>query len=461
MKTITIFLIMFFCFGLAFGQDITGTWNGVLKVQGMQLRIVFHIDKTDNGYKSTMDSPDQGAKGIPVNNTMLADNTVSLSITMAGIDYSGVLEGNNIKGTFKQGGMEIPLELTRGVVEKEPVKRSQDPKQPYPYHSEEVKFRNEGANITLAGTLTLPKKDGVFPVVVLISGSGPQNRNEEVFNHRPFLVLSDHLTRNGIAVLRFDDRGVGESEGDFSKATSADFAMDVMSAVAYLETRKEINKKKIGLIGHSEGGLIAPMVATQSKDIGFIVLLAGPGIRGDKLLYEQSRLIAAASGIPDDLIERTSKTNSTIYELIVKSTDNEKLKVDLKMLLESIPAEDFGGTKPNEEMLNAQIAQMTSPWMTFFLKYDPAPTLEKVKCAVLAVNGEKDLQVPSKMNLKAIEQALKKGGNKSVTTIELPGLNHIFQECSTGSPSEYALIEQTFSPSALNEITQWIANQTK
>lgn len=452
---------MFFCFGLAFGQDITGTWNGVLKVQGMQLRIVFHIDKANNGYKSTMDSPDQGAKGIPVNNTMLADNTVSLSITMAGIDYSGVLEGNNIKGTFKQGGMEIPLELTRGVVEKEPVKRSQDPKQPYPYHSEEVKFRNEGANITLAGTLTLPEKEGVFPVVVLISGSGPQNRNEEVFNHRPFLVLSDHLTRNGIAVLRFDDRGVGESEGDFSKATSADFAMDVMSAVAYLETRKEINKKKIGLIGHSEGGLIAPMVATQSKDIGFIVLLAGPGIRGDKLLYEQSRLIATASGIPDDLIERTSKTNSTIYELIVKSTDNEKLKVDLKMLLESIPAEDFGGTKPNEEMLNAQIAQMTSPWMTFFLKYDPAPTLEKVKCAVLAVNGEKDLQVPSKMNLKAIEQALKKGGNKSVTTIELPGLNHIFQECSTGSPSEYALIEQTFSPSALNEITQWIANQTK
>jgi dienelactone hydrolase len=312
MKTITIFLIMFFCFGLAFGQDITGTWNGVLKVQGMQLRIVFHIDKTDNGYKSTMDSPDQGAKGIPVNNTMLADNTVSLSITMAGIDYSGVLEGNNIKGTFKQGGMEIPLELTRGVVEKEPVKRSQDPTQPDPYHSEEVNFRNEGAYITLAGTLTLPKKDGVFPVVVLISGSGPQNRNEEVFNHRPFLVLSDHLTRNGIAVLRFDDRGVGESEGDFSKATSADFAMDVMSAVAYLETRKEINKKKIGLIGHSEGGLIAPMVATQSKDIGFIVLLAGPGIRGDKLLYEQSRLIAAASGIPDDLIERTSKTNSTI-----------------------------------------------------------------------------------------------------------------------------------------------------
>ena len=255
---------MFFCFGLAFGQDITGTWNGVLKVQGMQLRIVFHIDKANNGYKSTMDSPDQGAKGIPVNNTMLADNTVSLSITMAGIDYSGVLEGNNIKGTFKQGGMEIPLELTRGVVEKEPVKRSQDPKQPYPYHSEEVKFRNEGANITLAGTLTLPEKEGVFPVVVLISGSGPQNRNEEVFNHRPFLVLSDHLTRNGIAVLRFDDRGVGESEGDFSKATSADFAMDVMSAVAYLETRKEINKKKIGLF-HKRRGLLHLWLLHKSR----------------------------------------------------------------------------------------------------------------------------------------------------------------------------------------------------
>ena len=464
MKKITLLLILFLVTLTINAQDITGQWNGVLKVQGMQLRLAFNISKTTSGYNATMDSPDQNVKGIPVTTTTFENNKLAIEVTNAGIKYNGELKDAEIVGTFKQGGMEFPMNLSRKAIEKEVAKRPQEPKKPFPYYTEEVTFKNEKANVTLAGTLSLPKKEGVFPVVILITGSGPQNRDEELMGHKPFLVISDYFTKNGIAVLRYDDRGIGQSTGDFKTATSADFATDVESAIAYLKTRKEINKKKIGLVGHSEGGMIAPIVAVKSKDINFIVLLAGTGIQGDKLLLLQQELIAKASGVSEDEIKKTLEINSKVFDLINKSTDTEKLKIDLTNLIKQT-IKDFTTELPRgtteDEYIATQVNQVTSLWMLYFIKYNPAPTLSKVKCAVLAVNGQKDLQVPASVNLPAIEKALKKGGNTHVTIREFPNLNHLFQECKTGVPSEYAEIEQTFSPIALEQITRWIQNQTK
>ncbi len=465
MRTLPFVLFLFLSSFIGRAQDITGQWNGVLKFQGTQLRLVFNISKSEKGYSSTMDSPDQGAKGIPVTATTFENSKLKIEIANAGITYSGELKENEVQGTFKQGGMEFPLNLSRKVIEKEALKRPQEPVKPYPYVTEDVVFQNPQASISLAGTLSLPEKGSNFPVAVLISGSGPQNRDEELLGHKPFLIIADYLTRHGIAVLRFDDRGVGQSKGEFKTATSADFATDVESAVAYLKTRKEIDPKKIGLIGHSEGGIIAPMVASRSKDVNFIVLLAGTGIRGDKLLLMQQELIARANGVSEAEIKKSLESGSIAFDMVLKSKDIPSLTTDLTRYIKDVLSKDKTAELPKgmteEQFISSQINQLTSPWMVYFIKYDPAIALEKVKCSVLAVNGEKDLQVPPKENLTAIENALKKGKNKNVTIKEFPNLNHLFQEAKTGSPSEYAAIEQTFSPVALEEVTQWILNKTK
>jgi alpha/beta superfamily hydrolase len=465
MKNFIILLIAFLTMFSLSAQDITGEWNGVLKVQGMQLRLVFNVIKSDNSYSSTMDSPDQGAKGIPVTNTIFENSKIKFEITNAHIEYNGELKGNKIIGIFKQGGQEFLMELSRKTIEKEVLKRPQEPIKPFSYYSEDVTFQNTKANISLSGTLTLPKKEGNFPVVILISGSGPQNRNEELLGHKPFLVISDNLTKKGIAVLRYDDRGVGASKGDFKLATTADFSTDVESAIAYLQTRKEINKNKIGLIGHSEGALIASIVASKSKDISFIVLLAGTGIQGDKLLLLQQELISRAKGISETDIKKSNQTNVKLFEIVIQSNDNQKFKTDLTNHIKETLKNDTSIEIPNgltkEEFISIQVNQISSPWMQYFIKFNPATALEKVKCPVLAVNGEKDLQVPSNENLTAIKNALKIGGNENVTIKEFPRLNHLFQECKTGLPNEYAKIEQTFSPIVLTEISNWILNQIK
>ena len=448
-----------------YGQDITGQWNGLLKVRGIQLRVVFNISYINNEYKSTMDSPDQGAKGIPVSSTSFADSVLKLEVAIAKIEYAGKLDKeNNFTGTLKQAGQTFPLNLSKEKVEKEKLIRPQEPVKPYPYYSEEITFENRKDKITLSGTLTLPSKEGDYPAVVLISGSGPQNRDEELLGHKPFLVIADYLTKNGIAVLRFDDRGFGESTGDFKTATTSDFVSDVESAIKYLQSRNEIDKKKIGLIGHSEGGIIAPMVASNSNDICFIVLLAGSGIPGGELLLLQKELIERASGVSEADIQKGQKINKGAFEIVRKSatTENmtEKLKSYFKKELKESP-----DTKPHdmseEDFVNTEVTQLSSPWMQFFIKYDPAITLKHVKCPVLALNGAKDLQVPAKVNLEAIKKGLEIGGNEKITAIELPGLNHLFQECETGLPDEYSKIEQTFSPKALTEILNWIKIQVR
>ena len=309
MKSLSILFITFFCFANSlFSQNVEGTWNGMLDLQGMKLRVVFHVEKTADGYSSTMDSPDQGATGFPSDATTFSDGKLTIESGTLGMSYSGTLsdDGKNITGTFEQGGLAVPLELGRKEVEKAKAKpRPQDPVE-FPYRQEEVKFENPASKgVTLAGTLTLPKGQKPEQVVVLVSGSGGQDRNEEVaaFNHRPFLVLSDYLTRKGIGVLRYDDRGIAESTGDHSAATSADFATDASAAIDYLAGRPDLKGVKLGIAGHSEGGMIAPITANMNNHVDFIALLAGPGTPIDELLVSQGRLIAAAEGAPADMVE--------------------------------------------------------------------------------------------------------------------------------------------------------------
>ncbi len=449
-----------------YGQnEIVGQWNGVLKVQGIQLRLVFNINAAENGYTSTMDSPDQGATGIPVTTTTFENSTLKLSILNAGIEYEGVLdEANNIVGNFKQAGQSFPLNLSKEAIEKASLIRPQEPTKPYPYYAEEVSFTNTTDSITLSGTLTLPSEEGKFPVVVMITGSGPQNRDEELLGHKPFLVIADHLTKKGIGVLRFDDRGVAQSTGDFKTATSSDFATDVRSAVDYLLTRKEVDSENIGLVGHSEGGLIAPMVASESKDIAFIVLLAGTGILGYDILLQQTELINAANGKEASALKTELAFLKGALDIVVQDQDIATLKPLLRDYFQK-GYEEQPSLLPEgmqaEVLIKSSVNQLASPWMQYFISYDPAGSLRTVKCPVLAINGEKDLQVPSKINLSSIEKYLKEGGNTNVTIKELPNLNHLFQESTTGSPTEYAIIEQTFSPTALLTVSDWILGQIK
>ena len=465
MKKLISTILFFFAPFVLFGQDITGQWNGILKVQGVQLRLVFHVNKAENGYTSTMDSPDQNANGIPVTTTTFENQVLKFTVANAGIAYEGTLgQAGTVAGTFKQGGQSFSLDLTREVFEKKG--RPQEPVKPYPYYSEEVVFENTKAGIQLAGTLTLPKQGGSnYPAVVLITGSGAQNRDEELLGHKPFLVLSDYLTRNGIAVLRFDDRGTASSKGDFKSATSKDFAEDVEAALKFLNTRKEIDKNQIGLTGHSEGGTIAQMVAAKDKNLAFIVLLAGVGIPGDELLLRQSELIGRASGLNEEHLKWAKKVNTTVYSLVKKSTNDDSLKRDLREYLNKEFKGNPNSGKPaamsDDDFVSANVNELTKPWLQYFIKYDPTPALEKVRCPVLAINGEKDLQVPAQVNLEAIRKAIEKGGNKNVTTKELPGLNHLFQESKTGLPAEYGTIEQTISPAALDVVTKWILEVVK
>ena len=311
----------------------------------------------------------------------------------------------------------------------------------------------------------MPNEGSNFPAVILLTGSGGQNRNEELLGHKPFLVIADYLTRNGFAVLRYDDRGIAKSTGDHSLATTEDFAADALFAVNYLKTRNEINHAKIGLIGHSEGGIIAPLAAVQSDDIAFIVLMAGPGIPGDSIINLQSKLIQTAEGTSEEEISKSMKIQREVFQMIKEYDDNEILKNKLEEKFwneyPSMSEDEKKQLGDPKVYLNMQIKTLTSPWFKYFLKYDPIPALEKVKCPVLAINGEKDLQVPPKENLSAIEDALKRGGNKNYEIKMLFGLNHLFQTSSTGAISEYGQIEETFSTLALETILTWLESVVK
>ena len=460
-------------YGAGFSQpqpqsfDIAGTWLGTLKVASIELRIVFHISgNAEEGYKATMDSPDQGAKDIPVDSVVVSSGKVRLAVSIIKGFFEGTVSEDSLTldGSWSQGGRNFPLVLKK-VEKVQEANRPQEPKEPFPYKQEDVKYENKTAGITLAGTLTIPEGKGPFPAAILITGSGKQNRNEELMGHKPFLVLSDYLTRRGIAVLRSDDRGEGESTGDFSKSTSADFAGDVQSAFEFMMTRPEIDHNKIGLIGHSEGGLIAPMVAAENKDVAYIVMMAGPGLTGEQIILLQSKLIAEANGVDENQINKDIALSEKVLAIAKSKIDSSeaagKIENVFKNYYEGLSEEDKKKEEYSEKAALAQIKRVLSPWFRYFLAYDPVPALEKVKCPVLAIDGEKDLQVPPKEDLAAIKAALEKGGNKNFEVKELPGLNHLFQKAETGSPLEYGKIDETIDPSALKIMGDWILKIVK
>jgi pimeloyl-ACP methyl ester carboxylesterase len=429
-------------------SDLDGAWEGVLDV-GQKLRLVLHLTTTRDGLAATLDSPDQNASGIAA--TVKRDGaTLTFEVAMIGAKYEGTIAKDNsaIDGTFSQGGGQFTLTLKRGAMggKKEEPRRPQNPAKPYPYRAEDLKYPNAGAGIELAATLTIPKGDGPFPAVVLITGSGQQDRDESLMGHKPFLVLSDYLTRQGIAVLRSDDRGAGGSSGNFAASTTADFATDVEAAVAYLKTRPEVDPHRIGLAGHSEGGVIAPMVAARNRDVAFIVMMAGTGVPGDRIIVSQVIAGGEAAGLTHDAAEAAGVQQRRILDLVEQEKDESLLKEKLKAELKGAPDAQF----------DTAYKQLTSPWYRYFLTYDPAVALRKVTCPVLAINGGKDTQVVPTLNLPAIRAALQAGGNPHFEVDELPGMNHLFQHAKTGSVMEYAQIEETFAPEAMDKIATWI-----
>jgi uncharacterized protein len=447
-------------------KSLDGAWEGKLNAGGVDIRVVIHVKRLPGGaFVLALDSPDQGANGIPINAMSFKDDTLEFESKTIKGSYEGKYDAKTkeIKGEWRQGGGTIPLSLKKTDKVSE-LRRPQTPKAPFPYRSEEVTYENKAGGVKLAGTLTLPAGDGPFPAALLITGSGAQDRDETLMGHKPFLVLADHLTRNGIAVLRVDDRGVGGSTGSTSNSTSEDFAGDVLTGLDFLKSRKEIDPRRLGLIGHSEGGIIAPMVASRSTDVGFIVLMAGTALTGQEILTLQRNLISKAMGVEDSKI----KANESVVAALVAALKAEKdpkaavakLKQAAKDAIAALSDADKKSLGDPDALVNTAVGQMSSPWFRFFLFYDPRVALRQVSCPVLALNGAKDLQVPPKENLTEIAKALKEKGNANVTTVELAGLNHLFQTCKTGAPAEYAQIEETISPDALKVIGNWIVERT-
>jgi alpha/beta superfamily hydrolase len=467
MKKITLFLLLLIIIAnTAQGQDqisnnsVVGSWLGKLDVSSITLRIIFNLSLIEkDSIVATLDSPDQGAKNIKIGPVTLDGKDLSIKAPLLLAEYTGTVKNDTlIEGTFKQAGQSTPLNLIK-LKKAFALNRPQEPNPPFPYLSEDVKFTNEKAGIDLAGTLTMPNGDGPFPAVILITGSGSQNRNEELMGHKPFWVIADHLSRNGIAVLRYDDRGVGQSKGSPLNATSGDFATDAQAAFLYLRTRKEIIPESIGLSGHSEGGLIAPIVASSDHRIAFIISLAGPGVTGEQILHKQNYDISIASGAEEKQIKKGISINKKLFAILRREPDNNKAADKItatyrKILIkEKTPPEDID---KDIKQLNASLNPVSYNWFRYFISTDPAVFWKKVKCPVLALNGDKDLQVAAVINLPAIEKALKSGGNKVVKTVKLPELNHLFQHCKTGMPAEYGEIEETFSPEVLKIMSDWI-----
>jgi pimeloyl-ACP methyl ester carboxylesterase len=442
-------------------KNLPGAWAGTLTFQGIELRLVMNVSFNEgDSMIVTFDSPDQGAKDIPTSKVILREDSILVSSKIIGGKFSGKINADYsaMAGTWWQGGKTFPLNM---VKQEKPVTlhRPQEPKPPYPYRSQEITFKNTTGGFELAGTLTLPEKVGRHPAVILITGSGPQNRDEELLGHKPFLVISDYLTRQGIAVLRYDDRGIAKSGGVFKTATTLDFATDAESALDFLKHQPEIDTNMIGFIGHSEGGIIAPIVASRRPDVAFIILMAGPGLTGAQIVLLQSELISKAEGMDEKSIKSNGKLNRDIFSALKKNQDNARAEKKIRALFDAADkknASDTGYQKLTDQEVASQIENVTSPWFRCFLTLNPEVYLSQVRCPLLAINGSLDLQVPPKENLQAIEKALIFGGNSHYLIEELPGLNHLFQTATTGSPTEYAKIEETISPAALDVMGNWI-----
>lgn len=441
-------------------RELIEFWKGTIDEGGEKMEMGLKVFRKTNGsLTAKFSSYSQGATDIPVQFEKYND-TYTFEIPLAKFVYSGTLNESKdkITGKITQRGNVTELNFTKTDLDGAPkFNRPQNPKEPVPYESEEVRYKNSQQNTELAGTLTMPRGDGPFPVAITISGSGPADRNESHSDHKPFLIIADHLARRGIAVLRYDDRGVGESKGEHSGATSADLATDVEAGIDFLKTHPNIDADRIGLIGHSEGGLIAPMVAAQRTDVNFIVLLAGTGVNGGEILKSQSTAMMEADGKSAEALDANRKAHDAVFSILENNPEATPGEIEAagKAFVDSI--DDETARELAEPMVEHLVGLMNSRWVSFFVKHDPAKTLAKVKCHVLAINGEKDLQVVCDLNLKPIEKALRAGSPESFKVVRLSNVNHMFQETDgSGSPDDYGKIEQTFSPKALRVVSSWI-----
>lgn len=459
MKHSMVTLCLIFFATITFSQEIKGKWNGKIN----KLNFVFTIKKVDNKYSTTIDIPTQRVFGIQSNKTIYKNDSLIVDASNIGLVFKGLIvkNGNQINGEMKENANSFPLILSKGdLTNQKRISRPQEPSLPYPYTEEDVLINNYKDKVVLSGTLTKPKGDDKFPVVVLISGSGPQDRDQTFAGHKTFLVLADHLTRNGIAVLRYDDRGFGKSTGVFTEATTLDFAIDALAAVNYLKTRKDIDTKNIGLIGHSEGGIIAPLAANKSKDISFIVSMAGTGIQGDELVLNQI-LQQRSFPVPD--LNEYKKNIKVALKIAGRKGDISEIRRELKehYYKTTVPIIKplVGSDEKVDEIITNIVNTRTTNWNRFFYNYNPANEIEKLKVPALYIIGSKDTQVLPEMNTKGIRNAFEKNANPEHKIIQLEGLNHLFQESKTGEMSEYNTIEHTISPKALDAITLWISNR--
>jgi hypothetical protein len=433
-------------------------WQGALEGNGMRLRLQLHVSHDDQKQLlAALDSPDQGISGLPAVKVSQKETAFHFEIPVVSGVYDGTINAAKtaITGNWTQNGVAQKLEFQRSDQLLE-LRRPQTPAKPYPYREEEVVLPNEKVKISLAATLTLPSGNGPFPAAVLLSDSGPHDRDETLAGHHPLLILADHLTRKSFAVLRFDKRGIGKSTGDYASATTEDFAGDAEAALAYLKTRKEIDARKIGLIGHGEGGMIAPIVAARSKDVAWMVSLASPGLKGEDALLLQSETILKAAGVNEDQLALTLDFDKQTYALIRQEKNPATLEAKLNDLVESSAM----SVPLPPAAWQSQMRMLLSPWFRYFLDYDPVPAFAKTTCPVLVLQGAKDMQVPPKENLSRIQKALENTGSKDFQSAELPGLNHLFQHAPTGSPTEYGGIEETMAPEALNAVSDWVLKQS-
>ena len=439
-----------------------GDWEGRLKIQGIELPLVIHLKPKGDVWEGSFDSPKQKAYNISFSTVSVRADTLEFTHKQAGIRFLGLYQADSIVGNFSQGGKTFPLTFMRqqaSTVVESTVARPQQPKPPFNYSVRDVKIKNKAAKLTLAATLTVPAGKGPFPAVVFISGSGPQDRNSEVFDHQPFAVLAHHLTQAGIAVLRYDDRGAGESTGDFNGASSEDFAGDALAAWAFLRKQKGINKNKVGLIGHSEGGMVAPIAFARQPEPAFVVLMAGVGIPVTDLLAEQIQAVGQSEGLSQAVIDSQLSTNARTFRWL-KTLPSAQARDSLQAYLAAqkalLPANNAAAREQFDNQAAGALRTYLDPWFLYFIGYDPRPNLMKLSCPVLAINGDKDVQVQAASNLRGIEAALKAGGNKNYKICSLPGLNHLFQPAKTGAVSEYATIDTTFDPAAMELIASWI-----
>ncbi|MTB49639.1 S9 family peptidase [Lewinella sp. W8] len=463
-------LLLFFTVSLP--AQIAGEWFAILDAMGTKLPLKIEVVEGEGKRSGTYQSPSQGPTKLPMDRLEFDGKLFRFEIEVVNVQYDAVYDGKVIKGVYNQANQDFPLTFTRYRPNGYPIEegpmtlraRPQDPTD-FPYKREAVRFAGGADDVTIAGELTTPANGKPRAMVVLISGSGPQDRNSYIgaqINHSPFLVVSDFLTRRGYGVLRYDDRGVNESTGDFGAATSADLAKDAWAAVRYLRTRPELSSVPVGLAGHSEGGMLAPMVAAADGDLDFVILLAAPGLPIDSLMLEQRRQVSKAMGVPEVITSRDEQALRDAYAWIKQNTDltmeeyEEGLYGVFIKAIDDFPEAMRKSIVDRRAYSKQYVDALKSPWMRYFLAFDPTEYLEQLTVPVLAMNGLKDTQVPGLENLNGISAALARAGNEDLTVAPFLNLNHLFQPADTGSPTEYGTIEVTFAEEALQTMADWL-----